>query len=95
MLPFLKPRPQTGVVITQRMSDHGVKPDTSDQDYDSIEACATDLIRAVHAKDAQAVCKALRAAFEIMDSEPHEEGEHTNESPSPHTYEAQNIKAAK
>jgi len=47
-----------------------------DHDFDYLEACAEDLIHAVHAKDVHGVVDALRAAFQICDSEPHEEGEH-------------------
>ena len=90
MLPFLKVKKDSGVagLIMKNRS-----PDAPPEDKDSIDACAQDLISAVHAKDAKATAEALRSAFRILDSEPHEEGEHTNK-PSPHTYEAQN-KAAK
>jgi hypothetical protein len=44
-----------------------------------MEAVAHDLVRAIHARDAKAVAEALKAAFEIADREPHEEGPHTNE----------------
>ena len=37
---------------------------------------AEDLINAIHSKDVGAVAKALEAAFEIADSQPHEEGSH-------------------
>lgn len=47
-----------------------------DSDYDMLESAAEDLISAVHSKDVKAVCAALRAAFEICDSQPHEEGPH-------------------
>ena len=89
MLPFLKPKHQTGIIIAQRKPDgkeelHGPE----DQEDAGLEAAAADLIRAVHAKDEAAVAAALRAAFEICDSEPHEEGEHEeNEQPSEFTGE--------
>lgn len=41
-----------------------------------LSACAEDLIDAIHSKDPQAVAHALEAAFQICDSQPHEEGEH-------------------
>jgi hypothetical protein len=43
---------------------------------EGMKAAAEDLIHAVHNKDIEAVAAALRAAFEIADSEPHVEGEH-------------------
>ena len=44
-----------------------------------LEAAADDLIKAIHARDASMVVEALRNAFTILDSEPHEEGDHTGE----------------
>jgi hypothetical protein len=43
---------------------------------DSLGLIAQELIEAVHAKDAEAVKDALRAAFMCCDSEPHVEGPH-------------------
>lgn len=54
------------------------KPDDKDEseDYDGLEACAEDLINAVHAKNPKLVKEALRAAFDICEMYPHEEGPH-------------------
>lgn len=45
-------------------------------DEDGVMMAAADLIAAVKAEDHMGVANALRSAFEIMDSEPHVEGEH-------------------
>jgi len=87
MLPFLKKAPSAGVIVTTRQPD-----EQKDSEDHGLRQCAKELIDAVHTKDEAAVARAIRAAFEILDSEPHEEGPHTNEKPSPHTYEAQNVK---
>jgi hypothetical protein len=94
MLPFLKKKHQTGVITQTRQPDEDKEPkDSEDQ---GLMACAQDLIDAIQASDSKRVAAALRAAFEIVDSQPHEEGEHTDEeAPFPHSYDAQNIKAAK
>lgn len=82
-LPFLKPKATAGVIISQRKPDGGNEIEGMDGDEDAgLNAAAADLIRAVHSKDEMSVASALRAAFEILDSQPHEEGEHTNEEPS-------------
>lgn len=86
-LPFLKNMkeraPQAGVIIKTRTPDE--QPEASDDDSSApIEACAEELIRAVHAKDAKAAAMAIKDAFEILDSEPHEEASHIE----PHSYEA-------
>ena len=80
MLPFMKKKQEvggSGVIIKTRPSD---KPDENQDDSSAgIEACAKDLIDAVHARDIQGAASAIKAAFEILDSMPHEEGEHINE----------------
>lgn len=77
MLPFLK-RSQEGsasspVEHVKRSADDDAQPE---DDFDSLEAAAQDLITAVHSKDVTAVASALRAAFELCDSQPHTEGPH-------------------
>jgi 2C-methyl-D-erythritol 2,4-cyclodiphosphate synthase len=95
LLPFLKPKHQgiAGIVVKMRKPDEKDEgdeiPEESDDKDAAIHACADDLIKAVHSQDIKGVAEALRSAFEIMDSEPHEEGPHVE----PHSYEAQNQKA--
>lgn len=70
MLPFLKKTLESGaqgpVESVERSPD-------DESDYDSLEAAAEDLCSAVHAKDYKGVATALRAAFDILESEPHQE----------------------
>lgn len=88
MLPFLKPKTVAGLIVSTRKKDgSGIEEQHSEGDEGApIEACAEDLIRAVHAKDAKGVAAAFRAAFEILEMEPHEEADHD--------YDSQNEKAA-
>ena len=74
MLPFLKKDEEGSVSVPVE-----TKKRTPDEDapFDALETAGQDLCDAVHAKDAKAVAQALRAAFELLESEPHEEGEHT------------------
>ena len=51
------------------------EPD-EDAEYDSLHSAAEDLLSAINSKDIKAIASALRAAFELCDSEPHEEGPH-------------------
>lgn len=79
MLPILlKPKPQTGVIVKQRESDHKDESQGSD-DNESLRACAADLIKGIHSGDEKLVASAIKSAFEILDSLPHEEGPHLNE----------------
>lgn len=75
MLPFLKKRQEVSVSIptdiVKRDSDH-----EEEEDFDGLESCCEEMIDAFHSRDAKALAAALRAAFQICDLEPHEEGEH-------------------
>lgn len=83
ILPFLaKKTQQSGLIVQERQPDE--KSEGTDEDA-GMHAAAKDLMDAVHAKDIKRVAEALRAAFQIADSEPHNEG--------PHTYDAQNEEA--
>ena len=76
MLPFLKKNQEasaSGPIESQKR-----EPD-EDADRDMLEVAAQDLMDALHKKDAKALAAALRAAFELFDSDPHMEGPHTNE----------------
>lgn len=89
MLPFLKPKTVAGLIISTRKPDGSKTEEHSEDNEDEgLDACASDLIKAIHAKDIKAVSSALKAAFELVDSEPHEEGGEGSD------YDDQNIKAA-
>ena len=80
MLPFLKHKNNNAGVIVQKWDDKTGQKDPNEQsDQDGIRAAAADLIKAISRQDEAAVAAALKAAFEILDSEPHNEGEHLNE----------------
>jgi len=93
VLPFLKRKNEGGIagtIIKNRTPDKDSDSKDLDDNY-SLEDCAEKIIKAVHSADKTALASALKEAFNKLESEPHVEGEHV----SPHTYEAQNIKAAK
>lgn len=70
MLPFLKPKPVAGLIVEHRKPDGSTPESHSEDNADhGLMACAEDLIRATHAKDAKGVADAFRAAFQILDSE--------------------------
>ena len=72
MLPFLKRDSEASA----SMPAESIKRESDEPEYDSLHSAAEDLITAVHSKNVSAVAEALRAAFELCDSEPHREGEH-------------------
>lgn len=49
----------------------GPSPEESDA---GLHAAASDMLKAIHAKDALGMKTALRAFFDMCESEPHEEG---------------------
>jgi hypothetical protein len=82
-LPFLKKKQSgiAGISMEYRKPDadgegHHDKEDNKD---DGLQAAADDIIACVNQNDKVGLAKALRAAFEILDSEPHVEGEHIEE----------------
>jgi hypothetical protein len=73
MLPFLKvKRPGASLSTVYRKSD---TEDESSNNDAGLDAVADDLLKGIHSHDKSAVVAALRAAFTILDSEPHEEGQ--------------------
>lgn len=83
MLPFLKKARVAGLIVEQRKPDGKLEEQAPGQDDgdEGLRACAADLIKAVYAKDEAAVAAAFRAAFEILEMQPHAE--------APHSYDAQ------
>lgn len=72
MLPFLK-RNQEGSA-SGAVESIKREPDDGADAYDPVHSAAEDLISAIHSKDVSAVAEALKAAFALLDSEPHDEG---------------------
>lgn len=89
MLPFLKSKKDAavGLIVKTRAPDEKPQDEQEEQlDSDAaMEACASELIRAIHSRDAKAVALALK---DILDTMPSEELEERSD------YDAQNIKAA-
>jgi hypothetical protein len=83
-LPFLRKKQVAGLIMAKRNPDGsktetGNEQDNQDDSGSSMHSAASDLIKAIESKDISAVAAALKAAFQIADSEPHDEGEHLNE----------------
>lgn len=77
MLPFLKNKLEASISVP----DEKIKREPDEEpEYDSLEAAVEDLFSAYKSSDTKAGAAALRAAFELCDSEPHEEGPHLKES---------------
>ncbi len=70
MIPFLKHKNEASasapVESIKREPDDGAE-------YDVLESAAEDLCNAIEAKDYKAAAAALRAAFDLLESQPHEE----------------------
>ena len=87
-LPFLnKNKSVAGLIIKQRKPDSEPKTDESDDRVSGLDTASHDLHRAVQAGDIKAISSALKAAFDILDSEPNEE--------STNNYDDQNIIAGR
>jgi hypothetical protein len=69
MLPFLKKKEASVSMpadVKVRESDH-------EESYDPMESAMEDLCHAEERKDYAAMADAFRAAFELLESQPHEE----------------------
>jgi len=83
LLPFLsdKKKRVAGLIISKRKPEGGMEmPKAADEVPESVEQCAKDILKAIETKDAKMLAMAIRSAFEILDAEPHVEGEHLNEN---------------
>lgn len=82
MLPFLSRNKSqiAGTIIQKRKADGTglttMDPEESNEN-EGLESCAQDLLSAIEAKDAKGVASAIRAAYEILDSESADESEPT------------------
>lgn len=74
MLPFLKTKKESSIGITEqkKLKDGEIVMD----EMSELDIVAEELIAAMEMKDVAGVSQALKAAFEIMDAMPHEEGPH-------------------
>lgn len=80
MLPFLKNRRQTGIIISHNTPNGIQESHSEDDEKAGLHSASEDLIRAVHEKNVQGVSAAIEAAFDILDAMPHVEGEHVSPS---------------
>lgn len=82
MLPFLQPKKIATLMVSRRgkpgvAAKNEVVP--GDGENPGLISAAEDLMSAIEQKSRVDIARALRAAFEICDAEPHNEGPHTNE----------------
>jgi hypothetical protein len=73
MIPYLKNSKEAS--ISGPLDIEKRKPD-EESEFDGLEACMEELGNALAAKDHKAAAAAFRAAFELSELEPHEEGPH-------------------
>lgn len=71
-----KKNAQTGVIV-QDLSPKSPNPEENQEDSsnEDLEICAMDIMSAIAKRDVKALASALQAAFEIMESKPHDENE--------------------
>ncbi len=72
MIPFLKHKHEASVSAPVESIKR--EPD-EEAPYDGLESAAEDLCNAIEAKDYAAAAAAIRAAFQLLELEPHDEGD--------------------
>lgn len=94
MIPILKAKRQVGGLIIKKWpADQPQDAANESEEHKELEAAAKELCSAIEARDHKAIAKAFHKAFKASELMPHEEAEHDESEASPHTYDAQNIKA--
>jgi hypothetical protein len=79
-LPFDKNKQKTAALhVDVRRPDAADELSEDKDDMSGLIYAAHDLLTAIEAKDVKGISEAFRAAFEILEAEPHFEAEHTNE----------------
>ncbi len=89
MLPFLSKKNNGTASLTIKTRTPDEHSDKEPNENEGLEECMSELSEALTSGDKKAAARAFKAAFQICESEPHEEGEHTND------YDSQNELAAK
>ena len=64
----MKARLQTGLMVQKRKPDGDAEP-AQDQGDSALQAAAEDIIRAIESKDGAHLAMALRACYDILESE--------------------------
>jgi hypothetical protein len=82
-LPFFKKDRKVGLIVENRQPDGSAMEKEPEGDDSALESCAEDLLRALNMKDIQAIASALRSAFLVLESEPHEEAGEPAEGEAP------------
>ncbi len=83
MLPMFAPKKIVSVISARRGKpdvDVAAEVEAPGSEMDpGLKAAAEDLLSGMQNKSVMDIAKALRAAFEVCDAMPHEEGPHLNE----------------
>jgi len=69
---------QTGIIMAVRKAEGGFADADEPKESENygLEHCAKSILAAIDAKDASQLAKALKDAFDVLESQPHEEAEH-------------------
>lgn len=77
MLPWINKKHDEGSAAIPEKIER--KPDgDQEEDFDSLEGAMSELHSALIAKDYKGAASIFRSAFDLLDSEPHMEGPHTD-----------------
>jgi hypothetical protein len=71
VMPWLKKEADVAIPVESHKLR---KPD--DGEFNGLHACMDEFIAAVHAKDIKGAAEAFKSAFQVCESEPHEESPH-------------------
>jgi len=76
-LPWTKKNNEAAAAVSAVPDKIERKPDEPKEDeFDSLSGAMSELHSALNSKDYKGAADIFRAAFQLLDSQPHEEGEH-------------------
>jgi hypothetical protein len=79
MLPFLKRKDESGASAPVDPAKQMITRDEDDLDHDHLEVAMEELSHALKAEDYKAAAEAFRAAFDLLEVQPHDEYPHDEE----------------
>jgi hypothetical protein len=82
MLPYLQSKKKSGaaMAVVVRKPDENQSVESPAKDNSDLEVAMQDIMEAHERKDYKGMARAFRAAFEILESQPHDESESYGES---------------
>jgi hypothetical protein len=78
LIPFLKRNKEASMSAPVEAIERKPDEDKDETEFDGLESAMEELHTALNSKDYKLAAEIFRSAFELMESQPHTEGPHTD-----------------